>query len=169
MLGFCLSSWFYCVTSSERPSGAKLISPPTPLSLLSPHPSFFHPIDIHTTEISPISTSRINDNPLISFRWLNSMFISKYFNCNTDNIFTLSCEFSTTFCCLHQTTARVLQQDWLSYSTMNCDMKMVSSPSPLRCVQQHQGGHHTSGIGGIVPHLCSCWVEFLYAQPLLSP
>ena len=75
-------------------------------------------------------------------------FHSKYFNCSTDNIFTLSCEFSTTFCCLHHTTATVLQQDWLSYSTMNCDMKMVSSPSPLRCVQQHQGGHHTSGIGG---------------------
>ena len=39
------------------------------------------------------------------------------------------------------------------------DSGMVGSPSP----QQHEGGHHT---GGIVPRLCSCWVEFLYAQPL---
>ena len=31
----------------------------------------------------------------------------------TQTIFYTSCEFSTTFCCLHQTTATVLQQDRL--------------------------------------------------------
>ena len=58
-----------------------------------------------------------NSGPYTDRKFMNRFiclvkFHSNYFNCNTDNISHLSCEFSTTFCCLrsdycHSTTTKI--------------------------------------------------------------